>query len=77
MHDLPYLTDSTFRSPEMDNDCAPDRPPETVTGPHLYPYRRVYMVPQVSGKVKTLTGGNGETDDHNGPPPKPATRECG
>lgn len=37
----------------------------------------VYIVVQVSGKVKILTGGNGTTDVHNGPMPKPATRESG
>ena len=35
----------------------------------------VYMDKQVSGKVKILTGGNGTTGIHNGPIPKPATRE--
>ena len=37
----------------------------------------VYMDKQVSGKVKILTGGNGTTGIHNGPIPKPATRESG
>lgn len=37
----------------------------------------VYMYKQVSGKVKILTGGNGTTGIHNGPIPKPATRESG
>lgn len=37
----------------------------------------VYIVVQVSGKVEILTGGNGTTDIHNGPMPKPATRESG
>ena len=31
----------------------------------------VYIVVQVSGKVKILTGGNGTTDVHNSPMPKP------
>ncbi len=43
----------------------------------MYPLMRVYMVRQVSGKVKFLTGGNGATDVHNGSTPKPATRESG
>ena len=37
----------------------------------------VYIVVQVSGKVKILTGGNGTTDVHNSPMLKPATRESG
>ena len=52
-------------------DCVPNRKTKTdrMAG--------VYMDKQVSGKVKILTGGNGTTGIHNGPIPKPATRESG